>query len=68
MKKNLLSAVAAIAIFIIAVSCSKDTATATATSSTTTALPDVFKKFVSTIQGTTLQVYVERNTMGIYYV
>ena len=65
MKKNLLSAVAAIAIFIIAVSCSKDTATATATSSTTTALPDVFKKFVSTIQGTTLQVYVDGNYVVI---
>ena len=59
MKKYFLSAVIAITIFTIAVSCSKGTATTTSSGNTTTALPDVFKKFASTIQGTTLQVYVD---------
>ena len=47
----------------VSFSCKKDTVTTTTTGTTT--LPDVFKKFSSTIQGTTLQVYVEGNYVVI---
>ncbi len=53
----------AIAAAGVSFSCKKDTAATTTTGTAT--LPDVFKKFSSTIQGTTLQVYVEGNYVVI---
>jgi hypothetical protein len=65
MKKIFLQlSIASVAFAFLSFSCSKDTATAT-TVSGTTVLPEVFKKFSSTIQGTSLQVYVDGNYVVI---
>ncbi|MBS1640960.1 MAG: YHYH protein [Bacteroidetes bacterium] len=68
MKKTpLLIIVTTIAVAAISFSCSKDTSTtnSSSSSSSSTSLPTVYKKIISTIQGTNLQVYVDGNYVVI---
>ena len=61
MKKIISSAsIAALSVAMISFSCSKDSGTSTSSGSTSTVttLPTVFQKFSSSIQGTSLQVYL----------